>query len=152
VFEILVYLVENYFDDQMCPDPDTLELKLKAAGFDGEDITDALAWLGGLSDAAGTELPPDFAERPSFRSFASSEEARLTRETRGFLAFLESSGVIDAVQREQIIERSLALPEGEVDVEKLKIITLVVLWSSGVEPDALVFDELLPDGAPRELH
>ena len=152
MFEILVYLVENYFDDQMCPDPDTLELKLKAAGFDGEDITDALAWLGGLSDAAGTELPPDFAERPSFRSFASSEEARLTRETRGFLAFLESSGVIDAVQREQIIERSLALPEGEVDVEKLKIITLVVLWSSGVEPDALVFDELLPDGAPRELH
>ena len=39
MFEILVYLVENYFDDQVCPDPDTLELKLKAAGFDGEDIT-----------------------------------------------------------------------------------------------------------------
>lgn len=152
MFEILVYLVENYFDDQVCLDAETLELKLKAAGFDGEDITDALAWLAGLSDAAGTELPSDFAQRPSFRSFASAEEARLTRETRGFLAFLESSGVIDAVQREQIIERSLALPDGEVDVEKLKIITLVVLWSSGVEPDALVFDELLPDGAPRELH
>lgn len=152
MFEILVYLVENYFDDQMCPDPGSLELKLKAAGFDGEDITDALTWLAGLSDATGTELPPEFAGRPSFRSFASSEEARLTRETRGFLAFLESSRVIDAVQREQIIERSLALPDGEVDVEKLKIITLVVLWSSGVEPDALVFDELLPDGAPRELH
>jgi Smg protein len=152
VFEILVYLVENYFDDQVCPDPDALELKLKAAGFDGEDISDALAWLAGLAESSGTDLPADFADRPSFRSFASSEEARLSRETRGFLAFLESSGVIDAVQREQIIERSLALPDGEVDVEKLKIITLVVLWSSGVEPDALVFDELLPDGAPRELH
>lgn len=152
LFEILVYLVENYFDDQMCPDPETLELKLKAAGFDGEDITDALDWLAGLSDTGGTELPADFAERSTFRSFAVAEEARLSPETRGFLAFLESSGVIDAVQREQIIERSLAFPEGDVDVEKIKIITLVVLWSSGVEPDALVFDELLPDGAPRELH
>lgn len=152
MFDILVYLVENYFDDQACPDPDTLELKLKVAGFDDEDINDALTWLAGLDDSAGSELPPEFALRATFRSYSVREEARLSRETRGFLVFLESSGVIDAVMRERIIECALALPDGLVDVERLKIITLVVLWSAGAAPDALVFDELLSDGAPRELH
>ena len=29
LFDVLAYLVENYFDDRICPDPDALELKLK---------------------------------------------------------------------------------------------------------------------------
>ena len=87
MFDILVYLVENYFDDQACPDPDTLELKLKVAGFDDEDINDALTWLAGLDDSAGSELPPEFALRATFRSYSVREEARLSRETRGFLYF-----------------------------------------------------------------
>lgn len=152
MFDVLVYLVENYFDDQVCPDPDTLELKLKAAGFDREDISEALQWLSGLAASGGTELPEAFAARQSFRSFAESEVVRLSLECRGWLAFLESSGAIDPLQRELIIERALASPTGNVDLEQLKIITLVVLWSTGAPPDALVFDELLPDDGPREFH
>lgn len=152
VFDILVYLVENYFDEPACPDSGTLQIKLKAAGFDGEDIDDALEWLAGLAPTGPSQLPAGFASRLSFRSFADREEARFSRACRGFLAFLESSGVIDPLQRELIIERALALPEGSLDADKLKIITLMVLWSTGSEPDALILDELLPDGAPRELH
>lgn len=152
MFDVLVYLVENYFDDQVCPDPDALEIKLKAAGFDREDISEALQWLSGLAVSGGTELPDAFAERPSFRSFVASEQAQLSLECRGLLAFLESAGAIDPLQRELIIERALVSPTGNVDVEQLKIITLVVLWSTGAPPDALVFDELLPDGGPREFH
>lgn len=116
-----MYLVENYFDDQACPDPDMLELKLKVAGFDDEDINDALNWLAGQDDAAGAELPPEFALRATFRSYSVREEARLSRETRGFLVFQESSGVIDALMREGITECAPALPDGLVDVERLKI-------------------------------
>jgi Smg protein len=152
LFDILVYLVENYFDDQICPDPAALELKLKAAGFDGEDIDDALQWLSGLAVTGDTELPLAFAERASFRSFAPQEIARLSTQCRGLIAFLESSGVIDPLQRELIIERSLALPDGSIDVDRLKIITLVVLWSTGAQPDALVFEELLPDQESHGLH
>ena len=152
MFEILVYLVETYYDTQTCPEPDALELKLKAAGFDGEDIDDALKWLEGLAVSGDSGLPQGFAERQSFRSFAPVESIQLSTECRGFLAFLESSGVIDPLQRELIIERAIALPEGQVDVGQIKIITLVILWSTGCEPDALVFDELLSDGEPRELH
>ena len=152
MFEILVYLVENFFDNHRCPGPDALEIKLKAQGFDGEDISNALKWLAGLAVSAGSELPPAFADRPSFRSFVPGEVAHLSTECRGLINFLESAGVIDPLQRELIIERALALPEGDVDVGKLKIITLIVLWSTGAEPDALVFDELMADGEPRELH
>ena len=52
MFEVLVFLVDNYFDGESCPDPEMLELKLKAAGFDGEEIGDALEWLAGL-EASG---------------------------------------------------------------------------------------------------
>ena len=152
LFDILVFLVENYFDEPACPDPGTLEIKLKAAGFDGEDIEDALQWLAGLAVSGPSQLPDAFARRSSFRSFAAPEVERLSRACRGLLSFLESSGVIDPLQRELIIERSLALPDGSVDADKLKIITLIVLWSTGGEPDALILDELLPDGAPRALH
>ncbi len=152
MFDVLVYLVENYFDEEDCPDPETLELKLKVAGFDGEDIGAALHWLSGLALTDATELPAAFAARHSFRSFVPAEEKQLSRECRGLLAFLESAGAIDPLRRELIIERALALPQGRVDVGQLKIVCLVVLWSTGIEPDALILDELLPDGEPRELH
>ena len=152
MFDVLAYLVENYVGEEDCPDPDTLELKLKAAGFEGEDIGAALDWLSGLAASEAAELPLAFAARHSFRSFVPAEEKQLSRECRGLLAFLESSGAIDPRRRELIIERALALPHGSVDVEQLKIICLVVLWSAGARPDALILDELLPDGEPRELH
>ena len=152
MFEVLVFLVDNYFDGESCPDPEMLELKLKAAGFDGEEIGDALEWLAGLEASGVTCLPAGFAERSSFRAYACEEERRLDRGCRGFLEFLESAGVIDPEQREIIIERALALPAGEVDIAKLKIMTLIVLWSMGAAPDALVFDELLPDGEERAFH
>ena len=119
MFDVLVYLVENYFDEKDCPDPETLELKLKVAGFDGEDIGAALHWLSGLALCGATELPAAFATRHSFRSFVPAEEKQLSRECRGLLAFLESAGAIDPLRRELIIERSLALPQGRVDVEQL---------------------------------
>lgn len=152
MFDVLVFLVENYVDGNASTDVDALALKLKAAGFDREAIDDALIWLEGLEAPVGACLPEDFAERSSFRSFVGSEERRLPPETRGFLAYLESSGVIDGAQRERVIERSLAFPERTLGVDRLKIITLMVLWSSGELPDALMFDELLPDRAPHELH
>lgn len=73
----------------------------------------------------------------------------------GFIAFLESAKVITALQREIVIERALALGETPVGLGKLKIIVLMLLWSQGKEPDALMFDDLFgadDEQAPRLLH
>ncbi|HTJ98800.1 MAG TPA: DUF494 family protein, partial [Bordetella sp.] len=47
MFDILVYLFENYYTPQACPAADVLAKRLAAAGFEHEDIDDALGWLYG---------------------------------------------------------------------------------------------------------
>ena len=39
-----------------------------------------------------------------------------------------------------------------VRLEDLKIIVLMVFWSLGEEPDALILDELFVDAADRLIH
>jgi Protein of unknown function (DUF494) len=45
-----------------------------------------------------------------------------------------------------------AIPGGPIDLEDLKIIVLMVFWSLGEEPDALILDELFVDVEDRLIH
>ncbi len=68
------------------------------------------------------------------------------------MSFLESAGVLNPLLREVVIQSALATDETPVSLESLRIIVLMVFWSQGEEPDALVLEELLEDGAPRQMH
>ena len=68
------------------------------------------------------------------------------------MSFLESAGVLNPLLREVVIQSALATAETPVSLESLRIIVLMVFWSQGEEPDALVLEELLEDGAPRQMH
>ncbi len=48
MFEVLVYMFENYIDTQFRPDEDTLSKELSAAGFDEQDISGAFDWFNQL--------------------------------------------------------------------------------------------------------
>jgi Smg protein len=66
-------------------------------------------------------------------------------------------GVIDASKlpahmREIVIDRAMAVPQRPIDIDDLKIIVLMVYWSAGIEPDALVLDELCDDNHSRVAH
>ena len=54
--------------------------------------------------------------------------------------------------REIVIDRAMAAPGDPVPLDDLKIIVLMVYWSFGEEPDALVLDELCDDSAGRLAH
>ena len=54
--------------------------------------------------------------------------------------------------REIVIDRASAIPGGPLDLEDLKIIVLMVFWSLGEEPDALILDELFVDEEDRLIH
>ena len=54
--------------------------------------------------------------------------------------------------REMVIDRALAVGSGALELEDLKIIVLMVFWSLGEEPDALVLDELFVDSEDRVIH
>lgn len=142
MIDILVYLFENYQPDA-CPAPSVLARKLSAAGFEADDISAALVWLDGLV----SEEPSMAATsgRGSIRVYDEDEAARLTVESRGFLAFLEQQEAIDPALRELIIDRALALPGDTVGVDRLKVIVLAVIWRRQHAIDALILEELLAE-------
>ncbi|HET9642725.1 MAG TPA: DUF494 domain-containing protein [Burkholderiaceae bacterium] len=150
MFDVLVYLYENYWRPDACPDHEQLTRKLSAVGFESDEIQEALTWLEGLASAAESYKGE---QRPgSIRVFSRSELDVLGEESIGFICFLESAGVLPAPMREMVIDRAMAISSGPLDLEDLKIIVLMVFWSLGEEPDALILDELFVDVEDRLIH
>ena len=143
MFDILVYLFENYVHADACPEPAQLARKLTAAGFEEDEIADALEWLSGLRQLSDADRPPHCARPGSLRVYGEDELRRLGVECRGFLLFLENAGILDAACREMIVERALALGETEIELENLKVIVLMVLWQQDRPINGLILDELL---------
>jgi len=133
-----------------------LARKLSAVGFEDDEISEAIVWLADLTEMAGADNAANaIALSTGTRFYAQQEYDGLGADGVGFIQFLESAGVIKATQREIVIERALALDESPVGLSKLKIIVLMLLWSQGHEPDALMFDDLFgadDEQAPRLLH
>ncbi len=160
MFEVLVFVYENYWRGDACPELQQLGRKLSAQGFEAEEIQEALAWLDGLNFAAqsthaetGTdEAMPDTESGQSMRVYSVAEQDHLGAECLGFVSFLASAGVLPPAMREIVVDRAMAAPGGPVAVDDLKIIVLMVYWSMGREPDALVLDELCESAATRVPH
>ncbi len=150
MFEVLVYLYENYWRPDACPEPKQLSRKLSAVGFEPEEIQDALRWLDGLASTA----PPCTATPVpgSMRVYTEDEHDALGEACIGFITFLDSAGVLPAPMREMVIDRAMAVGNGPMDLEDLKVIVLMVFWSLGEEPDALILDELFVDAGDRLIH
>lgn len=143
MFDIFVYLFENYVHADACPESDQLARKLSAAGFEDDEISEALEWLNGLRRVSA-DLPAILAPRvDAVRIYAPEEEARLDVDCRGFITFLENAGVLDATMRELVIERALALTGFRLNVHRFKIIVLMIMWQQDQPLDALILDELL---------
>jgi Smg protein len=150
MFDILVYLYETYYRPDACPEPEALARKLSAVGFDDSEISEALDWLTDLTELAAVEQHA-VESSDATRFYVEQEVDALGCAAIGFIQFLESAKVLSSVQREIVIERALALRESPVGLGKLKIIVLMLLWSQGKEPDALMFDDLFgPDDEPSE--
>ena len=142
MFDILVYLVENYFHSGDFPDVETISKRLSAAGFEDDDISEALTWLSGFEQTEHGTTYPAFNSSRGFRVYADEELSSLTTEARGFILFLEDSEIITAPQRELIVERILAIAEPGVDLEKIKLIVFVVLWNQQQPVEGLVLELL----------
>ncbi|HWH73514.1 MAG TPA: DUF494 domain-containing protein [Methylibium sp.] len=150
MFDVLVYLYENYWRPDACPDRRQLSRKLSAVGFENEEIEDALTWLGGLATASEAAIAEQSDD--AMRVYSTLEQEHLGEAAIGFIGFLESAGVLRPAMREMVIDRAMAIPAGPLAVEDLKIIVLMVFWSVGEEPDALILDELFVDDGDRLIH
>jgi Smg protein len=60
--------------------------------------------------------------------------------------------VLPPLMREMVLDRAKAASERPIDLEDLKVIVLMVFWSLGEEPDALILDELSLSPEQRSIH
>ena len=134
ILDVLLYLFEHYLADDadLVRDRDALKSgplfdELGQAGFSPAEINKAFEWR----DALATQRPAASPARiggPT-RVYADAELDRLDLECRGFLMFLEQHGVLDAGQRELVVDRAMALEQDEMDLDDLKWVVLMVLFN-----------------------
>jgi Smg protein len=155
VIDILIYLFENYMDDELdiAFDQNEIKLQLKDAGFESAQVTRALDWLEDLSNAAESSGETDAALATSTRIFTDTESLKLDLECRGFLYFLEQVGVLDSENRELVIDRVMALDNEEVDLEELKWIVLMVMFNKpGHEHSLAWMEDIVMDDVYSFVH
>jgi len=150
MFDVLVYLYENYWRPDACPDHQQLSRKLSAVGFESDEIQEALHWLDGLATSAGGRVAAQ--REDSLRVYSPVEQDLLGDDSIAFISFLESAGVLPPEMREMVIDRATAVGGGPLDLDDLKVIVLMVFWSLGEEPDALILDELFVAPEERLIH
>jgi Smg protein len=129
ILDVLLFLFENYFydDPDAVRDRESLQQGLLQAGFSPAEINKAFDWLDELAEQRPTTAVPR-SDGP-VRVFVDAEQDRLDPECLGFLMFLEQHGVLDADQRELVLDRAMALDQEEVDVDDLKWVVLMVLFN-----------------------
>ena len=149
VLDLLIYLFENYMsaDDEPRPDRNTLKIELDKAGFAEPDIERALEWLDGLSGEQLGKVAEATAR--AVRVFSGQELLRLDTDVRGYLMYLENLRILSGTQRELVIDRLMALEADEIDIEQVKWVVLMVLFS---QPGPRI--RLRADGRPglRRAH
>ncbi len=154
VLDVLMYLFETYIDAEEEPEADQNELRdeLSRAGFGGAEIDRALDWLDAL-----TENHDNFNYNPQTvhgtRIFNEMETVRLDSGCRGFITYLEQIGILTPTQREILIDRLLALETPDIDVEQIKWVVLMVLFSQpGQELAYARMEDLVFDEGDTQLH
>ncbi len=134
ILDVLLYLFENLMIDEpeSDQDRDSLQSSLLEVGFTPQEIRKAFDWLDELAELRPACEPRTLETGGPIRVLAPQEREKLDPEAQGFLMFLEQQGVLSPAQRELVLDRVIALDVGEVDVEELKWVILMVLFN---QPD-----------------
>lgn len=155
MLDVLLYLFEFCSEEEwtLASGEEALHGKLVNAGFEDEQIDEAFCWLRGLSTDEHLAIPVWPASDRSIRIFREEECLRLPVDCQGFLILLEQLKVIDAVMRERIIERAMALGLDEIDLDHFKWVIMMVLLNNDEEsPSFFWLEDFLLDDDGYPLH
>ncbi len=155
MFEVLMYLFENYMDGSIAlkVDQDTIVSELEQVGFSRGEIGRALDWLDGLNRVqetvqAGPRLTPH-----AIRHYSLEEDERLGLAGRGFLLYLEQLSILDPMTREIVIDRIIALDPREIDMGRIKWVVLIALFNQPDKKSALsLLQDMILSDAFDALH
>ncbi|AXA85172.1 hypothetical protein DCD74_11200 [Lysobacter oculi] len=155
ILDVLLYLFEHYFTNEDVEpgvrDRDSLQKDLIQAGFSPAEINRAFDWLEAL-DNQRPVAGPARTGAPT-RIFHGPELDKLDIEARGFLLYLERQGIVDADQRELVLDRAMALDQDSIDLDDLKWVVLMVLFNQpGAEAAYAWMETQMFGDEPEPLH
>ena len=151
IFDVLMYLFDNYMDEnsEIPPDNEIVKTELLEAGFEHKDVAKAFDWLESL---AIEDLDIAAHATSSFRIFSPFEKERLDTECQDLIMALERTGILNSVNRELVLDRAIALEEA-LSIDKLKWIVLIVLLNMPDEELAFArMEDMIYDLIPTYLH
>ncbi len=152
MFEVLVFMFENYIAHHAQPDDDIMTQELSAAGFEQSDIVGAVDWFHEMKTRL-TKPPAVYAhQHTSMRQFNESELKKISLESISFVIFLQQANVINDVERELIIDSAMALKQEQIKIEEMRWITMIALWNAGREKDYLFVEDALFNPCGLTLH
>ena len=155
MFDVLMYLFENYMDDDVALDAnqEALQAELVGAGFAHDEITKAFDWLDFISRHADTAKTQHAPHRHAIRIYNSEEQKILDVKCRGFVLYLEQVGILDPINRELVIDRAMALDMPDFDLDRLKWVVLMVLLNQpGQETRLAWLEDFVLENFPQQLH
>ena len=87
------------------------------------------------------------------RIYIDSETDRIDADCRGYILYLEQIGILSPNQRELVIDRLVALESTGIDVEQVKWVVLMVLFSQpGQEQAYARMEDLVFENNEGALH
>ncbi|MDD2832761.1 MAG: DUF494 domain-containing protein [Methylotenera sp.] len=136
MFEVLVYMFENYIDTQFRPDEKTLSKELFAAGFDKDDINGAFDWFNQLEAMTAKSELFQMADPANLRIFTEAELKKISSESIRFILFLVQANILNTSQRELVLDLAMNVPQLEITIEEMRWIVLMTTWgASKTGPD-----------------
>jgi len=152
MFEVLVFMFENYFAIHAFPDNEVMAQELSAAGFKESDISGAVDWLHEMKTML-TEPPAVYSHKlTGLRMFANTELKKISTDSISFILFLQQANVINDVERDLIVDRAMALKQEYINIEEMRWITMIALWNEGREKDYLFVEDALFNPRGFTLH
>ena len=154
LLDVLIDLFQNGIDDEMDLNSEHEAMEaglLLFAGLPSQQIQQAVAWLDHLVERQPAVLP---ISPQACRIYVRQEQDKLDVECRGFLLFLEQSGILHPETRELVIDQVMMLDTDEIDLHQLKWIVLMALFNQPDQEDARAWLEswAFDDALGRCLH
>lgn len=145
--KVLLYLFQNYLLAELMQinNLQPIVVELHQAGFERNTSLAAIEWLSGIKQVEESlRYGKQVSNTDSQRVFCPAEIDKITTEARGFIIQLEQRGLIDALTRELIIDRAMALETKPVLAVEIRAIANMVLLRHHVnDPNLILFSEWL---------
>lgn len=143
MFELLIYMFENYLSSKNYIDYNNITLELEAAGFNNEDIEDAFDWFSQLKAMSDKAPVKKDSINNNLRIFTDKEFKKISSDGLGFILFLEQAKVLTPAEREIIVDRAMALNQNIITIDEVRWVVMMALWNNGKENDYLFVEDAL---------